>query len=100
MHFHFQMPTGEHKLLTVINVYCPRLRNDPDDPVDNTDYKYTFHSTLGKRANALVANGSFVIVMGDFNIAHRPIDRVEADDTEVKFSSLSPFHHLIALIVA
>ncbi|XP_037027976.1 DNA-(apurinic or apyrimidinic site) endonuclease 2-like isoform X2 [Bradysia coprophila] len=78
-----KLPNGEHKLLTVINVYCPRLRtNDPDDPVDNTDFKYTFHNTLGKRANALVANGSFVIVMGDFNISHRPIDRVEADDTE------------------
>lgn len=76
------MPSGENKLLTVINVYCPRLRNDPDDPVDNTDFKYTFHNTLGKRANAL-ASGSFVIVMGDFNISHRHIDRVETEDTEV-----------------
>ncbi|KAG4067278.1 hypothetical protein HA402_000269 [Bradysia odoriphaga] len=64
-----KMPNGEHKLLTVINVYCPRLRtNDPDDPVDNTDFKYTFHNMLGKRANALVAN--------DLST------RVEADDTE------------------
>lgn len=85
------MPDGGNKLLTVINVYCPRLRNDPDDPVDNTDFKYTFHNTLGKRAQSLVAAGSFVIIMGDFNIAHRPIDRVETDDTEVCSLTFSLF---------
>lgn len=77
------MPDGDKRLLTVINVYCPRLRSDPDDPVDNTEFKYTFHKTLGKRAKALVASGSFVIVMGDLNISHRYIDRVETEDTEV-----------------
>lgn len=85
------MPSGCNKLLTVINVYCPRLRNDPDDPVDNTEFKYTFHNTLAKRAQSLVAAGSFVIIMGDFNIAHRPIDRVEADDSEVTRSSFTMF---------
>lgn len=79
------MPNGENKLLTVINVYCPRLRNEPEDPVDNTEFKYTFHNSLAKRAESLVAAGSFVIMMGDFNIAHRPIDRVEAEDSEVTF---------------
>lgn len=80
-------------MLTVINVYCPRLRNDPDDPIDNTEFKYTFHKNLGKRSKNLVANGSFVIIMGDFNISHRPIDRVEAEDSEVKMSTVKEKFH-------
>lgn len=73
------MPDGSERPLTVINVYCPRHRDDPEDGTNNTDFKMIFHELLHERAQLLVENGSFVVLAGDINISHRWIDHCDGN---------------------
>ncbi|XP_043531433.1 DNA-(apurinic or apyrimidinic site) lyase 2 isoform X1 [Chiloscyllium plagiosum] len=64
-------------MLTVINVYCPRA--DPEME-DRHHYKLRFYQLLEARAQALLQDGGNVIVLGDLNTAHRPIDHCQPGD--------------------
>ncbi|KAL2104378.1 hypothetical protein ACEWY4_001246 [Coilia grayii] len=64
--------------LSVLNVYCPRA--DPEKPGRKL-FKLQFYQLLQARAEALLASGSHVIVLGDINTSHRPIDHCDPDDT-------------------
>ncbi|KAB5567484.1 hypothetical protein PHYPO_G00233310 [Pangasianodon hypophthalmus] len=65
--------------LTIINVYCPRA--DPEKP-ERKLFKLQFYKLLQSRAEALVGPGSHVIILGDINTSHRPIDHCDPDDVE------------------
>ncbi|XP_077577103.1 DNA-(apurinic or apyrimidinic site) endonuclease 2 isoform X1 [Stigmatopora nigra] len=65
--------------LTVINVYCPRA--DPEKP-ERKDFKLQFYKLLQARAEDLLKNGSSVIVLGDVNTSHRPIDHCDPNEIE------------------
>jgi len=79
-----QLPDGSTRPLTVINVYCPRHREDHEEPSsNNTDFKLAFHRILHRRAKQLVQDGSFVLVVGDMNIIHRLLDQADVTDAKV-----------------
>ncbi|KAH0515125.1 DNA-(apurinic or apyrimidinic site) lyase 2 [Microtus ochrogaster] len=70
---------GKEKTLTLINVYCPHA--DPGRP-ERLTFKMRFYRLLQIRAEALLAAGSHVIILGDLNTAHRPIDHCDAGSLE------------------
>ncbi|XP_055473871.1 DNA-(apurinic or apyrimidinic site) endonuclease 2 [Psammomys obesus] len=70
---------GKDKTLTLINVYCPHA--DPGKP-ERLTFKMRFCRLLQIRAEALLAAGSHVIILGDLNIAHRRIDHCDAGSLE------------------
>uniref|UniRef100_A0A6I8N6U4 exodeoxyribonuclease III n=1 Tax=Ornithorhynchus anatinus TaxID=9258 RepID=A0A6I8N6U4_ORNAN len=65
------------KTLTVINVYCPHA--DPEKPERKT-FKLRFYHLLKLRAEAILRAGSHVIILGDVNTSHRPIDHCDPSD--------------------
>ncbi|XP_044856321.1 DNA-(apurinic or apyrimidinic site) endonuclease 2 [Mauremys mutica] len=65
--------------LTVINVYCPRA--DPQRP-ERAAYQASFYQLLQGRAEALLRDGGHVVILGDINTSHRPIDHCEPGDPE------------------
>ncbi|XP_078597869.1 DNA-(apurinic or apyrimidinic site) endonuclease 2-like [Branchiostoma floridae x Branchiostoma japonicum] len=70
---------GKECPLAVINVYCPRA--DPEKE-ERKDFKLRFYRLLQTRAQALLQAGSHVIVLGDVNTSHKPIDHCDPDDVE------------------
>ncbi|XP_043944997.1 DNA-(apurinic or apyrimidinic site) endonuclease 2 [Protopterus annectens] len=76
-----QILTSDEKeeKLTIINVYCPRA--DPEKP-ERGVYKLQFYQLLQARAEAILQSGSHVIILGDVNTSHRPIDHCEPDKLE------------------
>ncbi|XP_004873613.1 DNA-(apurinic or apyrimidinic site) lyase 2 isoform X1 [Heterocephalus glaber] len=70
---------GKEKTLTLINVYCPRV--DPEKP-ERLTFKMSFYHLLQIRAEALLAAGSHVIILGDLNTAYRRIDHCDAVNLE------------------
>ncbi|XP_032890405.1 DNA-(apurinic or apyrimidinic site) endonuclease 2 [Amblyraja radiata] len=70
---------GETATLAVVNVYVPRA--DPDCP-PRQRFKLRFLQLLEARVNGLLQEGEHVIVLGDLNIAHRPIDHCDPGDLE------------------
>ncbi|XP_059567655.1 DNA-(apurinic or apyrimidinic site) endonuclease 2-like [Myotis daubentonii] len=70
---------GKEETLTIINVYCPHA--DPARP-ERLTFKMRFYRLLQIRAEALLAAGSHVIILGDLNTAHRPIDHWDAINLE------------------
>ncbi|XP_008836988.1 DNA-(apurinic or apyrimidinic site) lyase 2 isoform X2 [Nannospalax galili] len=70
---------GKEKTLTLINVYCPHA--DPGKP-ERLTFKMRFYRLLQIRAEALLEAGSHVIILGDLNTAHRPIDHCDASSLE------------------
>lgn len=54
------------------NLYCP---NETDE--GRREYKMAYYLTLAERVENLLANGREVIIVGDLNIAHLPIDHCE-----------------------
>lgn len=56
----------------ILNLYCPNETNETRRP-----YKMNFLRYLQARVNNLVAQGRNVIVVGDINVCHRPIDNGE-----------------------
>ncbi|XP_007422264.1 DNA-(apurinic or apyrimidinic site) lyase 2 [Python bivittatus] len=69
----------QETVLTVINVYCPRA--DPEKP-ERGDFKLQFYHLLQARAEALLRAGGHVVILGDINTAHRPIDHCDPGDLE------------------
>ncbi|OCT57413.1 hypothetical protein XELAEV_18003547mg [Xenopus laevis] len=69
----------KEETLTVINVYCPRA--DPEKPERKT-YKLRFYHLLQTRAEAILQNGGHVIILGDVNTSHRPLDHCDPTDLE------------------
>ncbi|XP_076859744.1 DNA-(apurinic or apyrimidinic site) endonuclease 2 [Brachyhypopomus gauderio] len=67
------------EMLTVINVYCPRA--DPEKP-ERKLFKLQFYKLLQSRAEAFLGPQSHVIVLGDINTSHRPIDHCDPNDVE------------------
>lgn len=65
---------GNEAHLAIINVYCPRV--DPERE-DRKVYKMRFLALLQTRAEALLQNGSQVIVLGDLNLNHKKIDNCD-----------------------
>ncbi|XP_006625457.3 DNA-(apurinic or apyrimidinic site) endonuclease 2 [Lepisosteus oculatus] len=65
--------------LTVLNVYCPRA--DPEKP-ERRLFKLRFYQLLQIRAEAILGAGGHVIVLGDVNTSHRPIDHCDPDDVD------------------
>ncbi|KAM5145407.1 DNA-(apurinic or apyrimidinic site) endonuclease 2 [Mantella aurantiaca] len=70
---------NKEKTVTVINVYCPRA--DPEKPERKT-YKLRFYRLLQIRAEAITRNGGHVIVLGDVNTSHKPLDHCDPCDLE------------------
>uniref|UniRef100_A0A3Q2VJZ3 DNA-(apurinic or apyrimidinic site) endonuclease n=1 Tax=Haplochromis burtoni TaxID=8153 RepID=A0A3Q2VJZ3_HAPBU len=69
----------KEKTLTVINVYCPRA--DPEKP-ERKRFKLQFYNLLQSRAEAVLKDGSHVIVLGDINTSHRPIDHCDPSEID------------------
>ncbi|KAM4696832.1 DNA-(apurinic or apyrimidinic site) endonuclease 2 isoform 1-T2 [Rhinophrynus dorsalis] len=70
---------GKDEALTVINVYCPRA--DPEKP-ERKAYKLRFYRLLQTRAEAILQKGRHVIILGDVNTSHRPLDHCDPTDLE------------------
>ncbi|XP_074873551.1 DNA-(apurinic or apyrimidinic site) endonuclease 2 [Carettochelys insculpta] len=71
--------TQRETTLTVINVYCPRA--DPQRP-ERAAYQAAFYRLLQGRAEALLTDGGHVVILGDINTSHQPIDHCEPGDLE------------------
>lgn len=79
-----EIKNGSHtEKLVVINVYCPRV--DCEKP-ERKVYKMQFCQLLEARAKSLVQEGYHVVIAGDMNIAHQPIDHCDPGD-EREFKS-------------
>uniref|UniRef100_A0A8D3CHI0 DNA-(apurinic or apyrimidinic site) endonuclease n=1 Tax=Scophthalmus maximus TaxID=52904 RepID=A0A8D3CHI0_SCOMX len=76
---HRVMCEDKVQTVTVINVYCPRA--DPDKP-ERKQFKLQFYKLLQCRAEALLKDGSHVIILGDVNTSHRPIDHCDPSDVD------------------
>uniref|UniRef100_H3CDK2 DNA-(apurinic or apyrimidinic site) endonuclease n=1 Tax=Tetraodon nigroviridis TaxID=99883 RepID=H3CDK2_TETNG len=68
---------GKEKAIAVINVYCPRA--DPEKP-ERKQFKLQFYKLLQCRAEAILKDGSHVIVLGDINTSHQRIDHCDPSD--------------------
>nr|XP_033777165.1 DNA-(apurinic or apyrimidinic site) lyase 2 isoform X2 [Geotrypetes seraphini]XP_033777174.1 DNA-(apurinic or apyrimidinic site) lyase 2 isoform X2 [Geotrypetes seraphini]XP_033777182.1 DNA-(apurinic or apyrimidinic site) lyase 2 isoform X2 [Geotrypetes seraphini] len=71
---------GREETLTLINVYCPRA--DPEKP-ERKSFKLHFYRLLQARAEAILNAGGHVIILGDINTSHRPIDHCDPDSLEI-----------------
>jgi len=60
----------EYKNFVLINCYFPNGQRDHN----RVPYKLEFYDEILKIYNAYVADGNKVIITGDFNTAHHPID--------------------------
>ncbi|XP_068567741.1 DNA-(apurinic or apyrimidinic site) endonuclease 2 [Cebidichthys violaceus] len=69
----------KEQTVTVINVYCPRA--DPEKP-ERKQFKLQFYKLLQSRAEAVLKDGSHVIVLGDVNTSHRQIDHCDPSDND------------------
>ncbi|XP_030403222.1 DNA-(apurinic or apyrimidinic site) lyase 2 isoform X3 [Gopherus evgoodei] len=78
-HHRIRTSAQQETTLTVINVYCPRA--DPQRP-ERAAYQASFYQLLQGRAEALLRDGGHVVILGDINTSHRPIDHCEPGDLE------------------
>lgn len=60
----------EYPSFTLLNIYFPNGQRDQG----RVDYKLAFYDEILAYCDALVKDGKKVIVCGDFNTAHHPID--------------------------
>ncbi|HNV87115.1 MAG TPA: exodeoxyribonuclease III [Candidatus Omnitrophota bacterium] len=61
---------SEFKEFTLLNIYFPNGKSGPE----RLRYKMDFYEEILRFTSALKANGKPVIVSGDYNTAHKPID--------------------------
>ncbi|CAK6963881.1 DNA-(apurinic or apyrimidinic site) lyase 2 isoform X1 [Scomber scombrus] len=76
---HKVMCQNKIQTVSVINVYCPRA--DPEKP-ERKQFKLQFYKLLQCRAEEILKDGSHVIVLGDVNTSHRPIDHCDPSDID------------------
>ncbi|XP_020493421.2 DNA-(apurinic or apyrimidinic site) lyase 2 [Labrus bergylta] len=76
---HKTMCQDKEQTVTIINVYCPRA--DPEKP-ERKQFKLQFYKLLQCRAEAILKDGSHVIILGDVNTSHRQIDHCDPSDNE------------------
>lgn len=65
--------------LVIINLYCPRA--EPGN-LERHDFKMRFYELLQRRALSVFAAGCHVIIVGDINTSHRPIDHCDPTECE------------------
>ncbi|KAH9307218.1 hypothetical protein KI387_035129, partial [Taxus chinensis] len=63
----------DHGSFVLINVYVPNA-GEPPDSRPRLNFKLRFLKALKHRCEDLVNSGKEIVVLGDFNIAHRAID--------------------------
>ena len=68
----------EYGDLTIINAYFPNSRPERK----RLSYKLAFVEDMLEFANGLVAEGRDIVLCGDFNIAHKPIDLARPKENE------------------
>ncbi len=64
--------------LALLNGYFPN--SQPEGA--RLDYKLGFNAAMKDRADALAAEGLTVVVTGDFNVSHKPIDLARPKENE------------------
>jgi len=64
--------------LALLNGYFP---NSQPEGV-RLDYKLRFNAAMKMRADALVRSGKTVVMAGDFNVSHKPIDLARPKENE------------------
>ncbi len=62
----------------LFNIYFPNGKASPE----RLQYKLDFYSAFHEKAKALMAEGKKIIVCGDFNTAHKPIDLARPKNNE------------------
>jgi exodeoxyribonuclease-3 len=62
--------SGDPGLLTVVSVYVHK----GEEGSPKQEVKYRFLDVVRERMNTLAADGRYLLVAGDFNIAHREVD--------------------------
>ena len=68
----------EFENFTVLNIYFPNGQRDEE----RLNYKMEFYDALLEYCNALVAKGKKLIICGDYNTAHTPMDIKNAKANE------------------
>jgi len=63
---------------TLLNIYYPNGKSGPE----RLQYKLDFYDAFLQYANTLRANGKKLVICGDFNTAHKPIDLSRPKDNE------------------
>ena len=70
----------DHERFVLFNFYMPNApsatKENPDD-TSRLEYKLLFYKALQLRVEALVAAGRNVIIVGDVNACHKPIDHCD-----------------------
>ena len=83
--------SGKEFVLDVVNVYAPHA--EPDKP-ERAIFKAGFNEILAEKVKALAKKEEHIVVLlGDINISHRPIDHRDGESdglSETEFMS-SPF---------
>lgn len=67
----------------ILCVYCPAATTEKADRVaEVAAFKARFHAAVAARARALRRAGRRVIIVGDLNVSHGPLDHMDARDWE------------------
>lgn len=67
----------------ILCVYCPAATTEKVDRVaEVASFKARFHAAVAARARALRRAGRRVIVVGDLNVSHGPLDHMDPRDWE------------------
>lgn len=77
--------TTEFEGFTLLNIYFPNGQRSED----RLNYKLDFYAATQRHVDLLKKEGKRVIVCGDYNTAHKPID-LEYPDANVKNSGFMP----------
>ncbi len=64
--------------VAVLNGYFPNSQAEGA----RLDYKLRFNAAVKERADTLVSEGKTVVVTGDFNVSHKPIDLARPEANE------------------
>ncbi len=69
---------AEYPGFVLLNAYFPNSQEEGK----RLDYKLAFCETVHKKCNGLLAQGKRIVLCGDYNIAHRPIDLARPKENE------------------
>lgn len=73
-----RMQVAQFGDIAVLNGYFPNSQAEGA----RLDYKLRFNAAVKVRADALVDQGKTVVVTGDFNVSHKPIDLARPKENE------------------